>query len=384
MNESIHLVLISAQAVPNITPILDDRFRPQKVIMLVSQDMDLRADQLEKIYRPRGIKVERWSIEDAWDVEHIRNRVLDCLVEYEHEDLVLNATGGTKPMSIAAYEVFRDQDKPIFYVHPEKDRLIWMHPGDRETVDLADRIKLKEYLMAYGADEVKETDKGGVPPAVRELTTELILHVDSYASALSSLNWYAASADNRHLRSKEIGRELTGNHAFWEMLERFEDAGLLFRDGNCLVFNDEEGRFIVNGGWLELHAYACCLNLKKTLGIQDVARSVEVGRQQGNRRVLNELDVAFLQDNRLHIVECKTKRYSASNKKDSEDADVLYKLKSLRDQLGGLQAKAMLVSVNRLKKHIESRAQEMKIAYCCHSDLKFLEEKIGQWLKKQG
>ena len=34
-----HLVLISAQPVPNFTPVLDERFRPEQVIMLVSPDM---------------------------------------------------------------------------------------------------------------------------------------------------------------------------------------------------------------------------------------------------------------------------------------------------------------------------------------------------------
>ena len=379
---NVHLVLISAQAVPNITPILDERFRPSEVVMLVSKDMEQRANQLERIYRPRGIKVSRWPVDDPWDVEHIRNRVMELLDEYEQHGIALNATGGTKPMSIAAYEVFRTFDKPIFYIHPERDRLIWMHPGDRETVDLADRIKLREYLIAYGAHEVNEIHKGGVSSAVRALSAELIDHIDTYAPALSSLNWYAASADNRQLRSQELGRELKGNPAFWELLERFKEAGLLRHDENRLFFEDEDARFIVNGGWLELHAYACCLNLKKALGIQDVAQSVKVVRQQGSNKVSNELDVALLQDNRLYLLECKTKGFSGNDRKHDEGADVLYKLDSLRDLLGGLQAKAMLVSFKQLKKHHRHRAKELKIEYCCHQDLKFLEEKIGLWLKQ--
>jgi hypothetical protein len=380
----IHLVLISAQAVPNITPILDDRFRPDQVIMLVSKDMEQRADHLERIYKPRGIKVSRWPIDDAWDIEHIRFRVMELLERHEQDGIALNATGGTKPMSIAAYEVFREDDKPIFYVHPERDRLIWMHPGNQTSVDLADRIKLKEYLIAYGANEVKEIHKSGVPDSLRTLTAGLIANIGAYAPALSSLNWYAASADNRHLRSQELSRDLNGNHAFWELVKVFEAAGLLHQEGNRLGFKDEEARFIVNGGWLELHAYACCLNLKKSLGIQDVARSVEVSRQQRHNQVLNELDVALLKDNRLYLLECKTKGFSGNDRKHDEGAEVLYKLDSLRDLLGGLQAKAMLVSFKELNKHNRHRAKELKIEYCCHQDLKFLEEKIGQWLKKQG
>ncbi len=382
MKNSIHLVLISAQAVPNITPILDERFRPDQVIMLVSKSMQHRADDLLQIYRPRGIKVSRWSIDDAWDIEHIRNRVMELLNEHETSDIALNATCGTKPMSIAAYEVFRAFEKPIFYIHPEKDRLIWMYPQDRPSTELFDRIKLKEYLLSYGASTVNETYKGGVMPQLRELNNELIDNIKFYAPVLPSLNYLAALSDNKHLQSPKFRADLNRNHAFRQLVELFENAGLLTNENSQLRFDDEASRFLVNGGWLEMHAYACCLNLKKEMGIQDVARSVEVARKNKGSTILNEIDVAFLQDNRLYFLECKTKQFKGNNLKHDEGAEVLYKLDSLRDLLGGLQAKAMLVSFKKINMHNSNRARELNIETCCHEDIKFLEEKIAHWLSK--
>lgn len=144
MNIDTHLILISAQAVANITPILDEQYRPRKVVMLVSDDMRQRADWLESVIRSRVSHINRWSIDNAWNIEHIRDQVIELLDAYP-ENIALNATGGTKPMSIAAYEVFREFDKPIFYVHPEHDRIIWMHPADQPGGDLADRLKLPEF-----------------------------------------------------------------------------------------------------------------------------------------------------------------------------------------------------------------------------------------------
>lgn len=377
---SIHLILISAQAVPNITPILDERFRPQQVIMLVSPDMEKRADCLEQIYRPRGVSVIRWPIADAWDIEHIRERVMALLSEYEQYDILLNATGGTKPMSIAAYEVFRAFDKPIFYVHPEQDRLIWMHPDNRPSVELADRIKLKAFLQAYGVDRVDETHQGGVPQNLRDLSSELIAHIEVFAKSLGRLNYFAALADNPQLRTPDLGQELNGDHAFWKIVDLFEHAGLLHRAGKQLAFVDENARFIANGGWLELHAYACCLNLKKSHGLQDVGRGIEVTRRHGKNSVKNEMDVAFLKDNRLYLLECKTKRIKGDGADYDEGAEILYKLDSLRDLLGGLQAKAMLVSFNPLKPQHRNRARELKIECCCHQELQSLESKIAEWL----
>jgi len=379
MQNTTQLILISVQAVPNITPILDERFKPRQVIMLVSDDMMQRSEYLEKIYKPRGIKVSRWKIKNPWDVEHIRQRIEDLLLENDFEHISLNATGGTKPMSIAAYEVFRENDLEIFYIHPELDRLIWMHPK-RPAIDLADRIKLKEYLYAYGATDVKEVHKGGVAASLRELSKELSNNIQNYEPALSSLNYYAASADNPRLTSKATD-DKNGDYAFWDLVDLFEQAKLLKKAEGGLVFPDEASRFLVNGGWLELYAYQCCLDLKKKIGIQDVGHSVEVTRQKGKNTVLNEMDVALLKDNRLYLLECKTKKFTGSSKKHSEAADVLYKLDSIRDVLGGLQAKAMLVSIKKLEKHHYNRAKELNIELCCHHEIKFLEEKIEKWLK---
>jgi hypothetical protein len=77
MTLTTHLILVSAQPIPNLTPILDDRLKPKKVIMLVSADMHERSLALENIYKPRGISVERHLINDPWDANNISDQILD-------------------------------------------------------------------------------------------------------------------------------------------------------------------------------------------------------------------------------------------------------------------------------------------------------------------
>jgi hypothetical protein len=50
MIPSTQLILVSTQPVPNLTPILDEQLRPQKVVMLVSADMQERSLSLENIF----------------------------------------------------------------------------------------------------------------------------------------------------------------------------------------------------------------------------------------------------------------------------------------------------------------------------------------------
>lgn len=377
MTIATHLILVSAQPIPNLTPMLDDAIKPKKVIMLVSPDMRERARALEAIFKPRGIRVESCDIDDPWDAQQISDKVLDILCQYPDGDIALNATGGTKLMSIAAFEAFRSENAPVYYVHPRHDRLLWLSPKQLPH-ELADRLKLKDYLMAYGADQVTiPADTQSVPPAIQELTRELLAGIDRYADELGTLNYLANQADNSQLTAK-INPTRQTRPMLWELLELFENAGICQLEHRLIRFPDPQARFIANGGWLEMHTYAACFQLKQKCDIQDIACNLTVARHPaGKTEVKNEIDVGLIHANRLHLIECKTKQFE-------KNADMLYKLGSLRDLMGGQQARAMLVSFNNLDKASRTRAKELKITLCCHSDLKHLQQYLTNWLTGQG
>lgn len=373
MKLNTHLILVSAQPIPNITPMLDDAVKPKKVIMLVSPDMQERAQALENIFKPRGIGVESRVIADPWDAEQVSDTVLDILCHYPDGDIALNATGGTKLMSIAACEAFRSANAPVYYVHPRHDRLLWLSPK-LPPHELADRLRLKDYLMAYGADRVDiPAGTQSVPPAIQELTRQLLAGIDRYADELGALNYLAYQANNPRLNVR-IDHTRQVRPMLWELLTLFENAGICRLEHRLISFPSEQARFIANGGWLEMHAYAACFQLKQKCGIQDVACNITIQRHPaGKTAVKNEIDVGLIHANRLHLIECKTKHFE-------KDADMLYKLDSLRDLMGGLQGRAMLVSFNNLDKTSRARARELNIALCCHSDLKHLQQHLANWL----
>jgi hypothetical protein len=53
----------------------------------------------------------------------------------------------------------------------------------------------------------------------------------------------------------------------------------------------------------------------------------------------------------------------------------------LRDHIGGLQAKAMLVSYKPLKKEHLWRAKELGIEVCAEKDIQNLELRLRSWIK---
>lgn len=377
MKLTAHLILVSAQPIPNLSPMLDEATKPQKVVMLVSDDMREQGKALEKLYKEQlRLCVEWHNVADPWNAQAISEQVDQLIRPYPQDAIALNATGGTKLMSIAAYEAFYTANRPVFYVHPERDCLLWLD-SDLPPRDLANRLTIKSYLTAYGAASV-DPQPHGVPPAVQNLTKDLINGIDIYQPALSILNALAMQA--RETLKVNMESRYRDYQQLQELIERFAQAGQCQLKGSELGFPNEEARFMVNGGWLEQHCYSICRKLANRLQIQDIACSVNLTRLQGKQSVPNEIDLAMLAENRLYVLECKTKRFSEHDKKHGESADVLYKLNTLRNLYGGSQARAMLVSFNKLGKSTRERAKDLRIEICSHTELKRLEQKLQEWL----
>ena len=119
------------------------------------------------------------------------------------------------------------------------------------------------------------------------------------------------------------------------------------------------------------------MSLKKSTPIQDVGRGIDVEREVRHQPVSNELDVAFLANNRLYIIECKTRRFQNG----SAGSEALFKLDTLTDLLGGLQARGMLVSFQPLRDADLQRAADLRIEVCWGPDLIELTSRIERWVK---
>lgn len=375
-----HVCLVYNTATAHVVPALDPATRPREVILVHGPDHRHRAESLAKVLRPTGIAVAFWPVEDIWDVAHLQNRLLELMGEYEGQTLALNASGGTRPMSMAAFEIFREFGLPVFYLHPRTDRLHWLHDRARPPVDCADRVKLPAFLRAHGI-EPGERATTGIPSRLRELTEDLIRVVETIERPLSALNWLASQADNDRLRSPRLDDHQLRWEPLTSLIERFEAAGVLRFQGGALEFADEAARFYANGGWLEEHVFGLLYGLRKDLPqLQDVGRGVEILRDASGRAVKNEIDVVFLANNHVFLIECKTKRFAKQPDADGPGAEVLYKLDTLRGLFDGLRAHVMLVSYQALSDWDRQRAKDLGVEVCVGDRLSGLKNQLRNWI----
>lgn len=338
-----HLCLVSAQATPNLLPVLDERWRPKRVVLACTTQMKTATLALKEVIRTKcqGVQVDELELPSAYDYAALADAFLVFLAENQDEDIAVNVTGGTKLMAVAAQEVFRANGKPAFYVNADSDEVVVI--GEKAiSQPLSATLKVNE-MLAVHRYPVAGQQRPQVTREQRDLAARLIDHVDGAGQALGSFNALAKVAES-DLRV-EMNDSQYDSRALSQIIALFEEANYVKQNGHTLKFTNEAARAFANGGWLEFHVYEALQALRaQHQGLADVALNVKVAypKAMGGTE-MNEIDVAFLHRNTLHLIECKTANLALPGSAESDKGtDAIYKVESLL-KLGGLRTKAMIV-----------------------------------------
>jgi len=372
----IHVCLVSAQPIPNLIPLRMEELRPDKVILLVSPDMKIQADRLERVIKNWALKTEKISIA-PYDLESARKTLKEILSRHENDEVILNATGGTKIMAFAAFEVFREKEKPVVYVDTQDKRIDVLSP-ERKKMEFKGVMYVRQYLAAYGQNIVSETHKEDVPAAHWAAIEAIIQDGERLERGIGILNRYAAPLRNARTFPLEIDIEDEDfeNEQFQGIVSILSTHGLLTLKERRIQFPSLSSVEFSSGGWLEEHIFKIVQSLNPT----DVRMNVEV-KWARPAESKNEYDVLFTYSNRLYIIECKTKRFTGKNVNNFGE-DSIYKLDSLRDAAGGLYGKGMLVSYRRLTDDQKRRLKANRLEFCEGRNIKNLRDIIKQWIQK--
>lgn len=198
---------------------------------------------------------------------------------------LVNLTGGTKMMSIATHDFFIHKKASFFYVPIGKNTYYDLLSGEKKPLNY--RITLKEYFTLYG------------------------LHFESQKDFLKPAH-------------------ITMN--LFSQIER-KHFYLTYRIRNAQYEVNPEERRYYGGEWFEEYAY---LRIKQTYGLDDdhIARSVRIFRNEEDITNDNELDVAFIKDNTLYVVECKVTMYGQGRRVQQTIESYLYKLAAVSKDFG--------------------------------------------------
>jgi hypothetical protein len=375
-----HICLIDENPISVLSPLVDPYIPSHRVVFAVKENQQRDVDRLKKVLLPKGIKVSSWLLPTTTNtgelIDSFNKLVTGELQSNPLHQLVLNTSCGSRHYALAAFEVARNHKLHCFVVEPDFDHLYWLYPEEKANSAIAEKLKIQDYMTALDCTIGSIANHGVVDKSIRNLGASWASQVNYLENSLSTLNYLAFTADNPRLTSSRLSQAQLDDHILYSMLDDLITVGMLTINDDYLIFKNESARFFVNGGWLEEYVHGVILSLKKEVKtIQDCAQGVEIVRQVKGGTVKNELDVLALANNRLHLIECKTKKFEKG-----EGNDVIYKLDSLVDLLGGINGRAMLVSFKNIRISEKHRAKELDIHIIGSNELPNLSMHLKHWL----
>ncbi|EHH0792958.1 DUF1887 family protein [Vibrio vulnificus] len=380
---AVHVGIIDQDPVRLVTPLLDLRTVSTHIVFIGDESQRDMYQRLHSVLAQRDITSELFVIPSVVDTRLIKQSIQTLAEDLKSrgEDVKLNASCGLRHRLLSVYEVFRTYHWPIFVVEPNSDKLCWLYPDGREDSQVEDRITVADYLTIFGArGEFNEVE---LPPQLDQKLHELgerwASHALELGPGLATLNYLATTCRKEQKLDVELSEKQQGYRELNMLLADLVEAQIATYENGILTFANEDARRFSNGEWLETLVHSTVKQIQDDMPtIQDHSLNVQVYRQLGEREVRNELDVASVVNNKLHIIECKTK-----GMRDDGD-DTLYKLESLRDLLGGLQARAMLVSFRPLRHNDITRAEDLGLALIGPDELKDLKKHLTDWFEQAG
>lgn len=236
-------------------------------------------------------------------LDALRAEQLSDSVEY-----VVNITGGTKTMSLAVHEYFCQFNASFVYVPIGKNSYYDFSTDQTHSLDY--RVSLNEYFTLYGL--------------AYDYDNDLI------CDAQRPFNLF--------------NEQKMSNFYLTEELRYAHKAPR------------PELRRYLGGEWFEEYVY---LRIKRDFKLrdEDIAKSVKICRLSSTSND-NELDVVFVKDNALYVIECKVSMTGYGKEPKSVVDEYLYKLAAISKDFG-LRVNSYIFTLHQMCRFAKATQENM-------------------------
>ncbi|MBS97680.1 MAG: hypothetical protein CMI01_03260 [Oceanospirillaceae bacterium] len=387
---NIHLCIVTGQPLANLIPILQEK--PARVALAISADMAAPAQRFVRTLESAGWspdQIDQYPGVPSSDHDRIFESAVEIedalLASYPQARITFNATGGNKLMALAFMSVFNSERHRVIYTDTRARAIEVLAPATDPALPMQSVLSLPVYLKAEGKTlrSRQDSDQQWQQQAIsrRKATQFLGRRAEALEGLVGIFNTHFAPFNKGALPEPlNLSRPPRGD---WkEALNLLREVGVLDGDEQRWYPGCADCALYLSGAWLEEYVWLAA----RDAGADDVAISL-VFTDDFDRRenIRNEIDLALLHFNRLLLIECKTGNVT----REGKDADIIYKLDSLKEQAGGLMAEAALVSFrplsyqNRDGRNINSRAraQSLRIHTCDAGGLATLSQRLRHWVE---
>ena len=279
------------------------------------------------------------------------------LLQWPHDSYVVNITGGTKLMSLAAYNIFSNKNNCEIFYQPINQPLQRIYPK-YEEYEITELLTLDEYIKSQGIvykynnaceknyDFNKDVYRNVIEPNRDAIKDMVAMQNNSYFRNIfkrkDTINFEEIPEEKFVTPEGNKIDKLT----VLNVVKAFEFDVKAFTKSNL--------RYIT-GGWFEEYVYQKVKNENNIID-ENIALNVQINK--GNDH--NELDVAYIKNNQLHVIECKS--FLDGKEGDKILNDALYKLNAIMKSKFGIDAVSYLYTQSFINKESAlNRASEFGI-----------------------
>lgn len=353
-NASTLLCLVSEQRMQNVIPIFHKHFRFDQIIFVASGEkgqINPRfariAEDLETALR-RHIRCVLWTTPVNPMLPEQTAAVGREVIAQSGgpANIILNFTGGTKPMSIGLYQAGLATGCELIYVDTQKEQIFRYQNGSlrAEPFQLS-TITVGQVLALHGKPINAHWTMTKQPSGQeRQLTTEIFHSRAQILPQIIRLQNVMRLVPRNAAQEKIIPVKIL--EEFDVFLPLFEQAGAIRLDGETYVVSHQISQYL-DGGWLEQYV---------AFALQADGRFADVAGNLQLAGVENELDVACTLNGKLAIIECKSGKIDGG-----EGTKMVNRLRALKESLAGTFGKTFLVTCHdttRMSRRFLDRANE--------------------------
>ncbi len=444
----VHICIASGEALANYIPLASLQWK--KVRIYTSKRMKDQAAHLkgmvELLAQARQLPAEdvceiiALPAKDDWQTLARFAASESAALRQISGSIDVNLTGGTKPMSMAFAEAFQSQARRL-YCATDAGELQFLDTLNSPAQPLSpDLIDLESYLEAQ-AWRVRRSVIADSPEAQlweqrSALTASIVLSYEALGDSDARPYRIELATDDEgaevpnhsykvlrlvHNLAVEAlsfsrGKKLVKSFQPWvrlyfakavprnllDLINQFKAYGLVTdvatsklapeapggKSGQGLSFQwtSESSCRYAGGGYLEEYVWHCTQALQlppNHVGANVAVSSFDFAAKGRSESEFNELDVAVVWNNRLLAIECKAGLQLVKGEKDQ---DIINKLDSIKDNMGGAKGNAWLVTPIKVEDaRVIERAKRNRITLVDGPDaLKNLSKTLATHLGLRG
>ena len=305
-------------------------------------------------------------------------RVINSLIDH-HAVYYVNLAGGTRYMALSVQHVFSNYQSTFFYIQTRENLIVKtifdnsIYDDDDEILPIKYRMHLAEYFSVYGL--TNDLDTLGEPVATVEqvkmmfnLFSKRLLRGSDYKVLDTLREKYRGW---KYINIEEVENTINDKMVPIPNLSSFLDY-IKFVPAEKGILSHDELDYLT-GGWFEEYVYYL---IKTVIQPDDIAIGVRIDGCTEIRHD-NELDVSFIKNNQLFVIECKSGINS-----ESMFNEIVYKVCALKEVLLGLECNSYIFSLKKDPSgDLKKIAKYMGITFCDFDTLT-REDKLKKEIKR--